>query len=70
MAETISTTDLFTSAEVEKAANLWRVHTAENFHRTARAEIVIPAMARINEVSKQENDPDFLTYVLMYLVNR
>jgi hypothetical protein len=56
---------LFTEQELAKAAALWaKTRMSPLFHSRVRDEVVIPAMPRINKVTGQENDADYMAYML------
>lgn len=59
--------EIFTVEEIKKALAIWSTDRT-NFHRRALAEIVEPAMDRINETTGQENDARYLAYALQFVV--
>jgi hypothetical protein len=59
---------LFTAAELNKAIELYEQcrKTGERFNKRCAAEIVEPALARINKTTGQENDASYLAYGIEY----
>ena len=57
--------DLFNEHELERTVELWR-GDRDVFRSRVQAEVIEPAMPRINAETGQENDPAFLAYVLEY----
>jgi hypothetical protein len=63
--------DFLTHPEVRKARRIFDaqgIEAASKAHARCRDEIIIPALARINKTLGQENDPDYLAYLVEYLV--
>lgn len=60
--KTIDVHDLFTDAEIEQARNI--IGDGVDISTRLRAEIIAPALARINADTKQENSATNLAYVL------
>lgn len=63
----ISIGDLFTEKEIKDALKIWRTDR-EQFHHRVMAEIVRPAMPRINQTTRQENLEAYIAYVLEYTI--
>lgn len=59
--------DLFTSGDIDRALGIW--NEEEHPHARLRDEVVLPAMERINRVTGQENDPDYMAYMLEHVFN-
>jgi hypothetical protein len=56
---------LFSDDALNQAIRIWR-DDRDNFHNRVLKEVVEPAMANINKVTGQENDPRFIAYALEY----
>lgn len=70
MTRTMAINDLFTEEELRKAAELHEECGGTGFHGRALAEIVNPAMERIDRVTGQRNDPSYMAYALEYAVSQ
>jgi hypothetical protein len=55
--------ELFNELEIARATRIWNTDRA-HFHARCRDEVVVPAMPRINKVTGQENDADYMAYML------
>ena len=55
--------ELFTEEELQKAFRLSDVNKIE-------AQIVKPAIARINQITGQENDSKYWAYCLVYMIQK
>lgn len=60
--KTVKLGDLFTEEELHEAEAIG------SDHARLRDEIVAPAIERINGVTGQENDADYLAYALEYAI--
>ena len=58
--------ELFTDRELRAAAKLYAQCQPGEFNRRVVAEIVGPAMPRINKATGQENDARYFGYALEY----
>lgn len=57
--------DLFTAAQLAAAVQIIRSGLpSEQVHRRLVNGVVMGAMPRLNKVTDQENDPDYMAYVL------
>lgn len=66
--KTVRLGELFTAAEIAQAHNIF-TNDPTNFHKRVLDAIVTPNMERINKATGQENNPDYLAYVLEYAMN-
>jgi hypothetical protein len=66
MPKTFAIGQILTPAEYKKAADLYRKCAVGSFNRACADEIIKPALARINRVTGQENDPSYLAYAVEY----
>ena len=64
MTETFSALEIFTEAELTKAAA--RLKARREFHAWAIESIIEPALPRINRATGQENDAGYLAYALEF----
>ena len=62
MGKTISLYDFLTKEEIVRATRMNR--------QSVRDEIIVPHMSRINEKLGQTNDPDYLSFVVEYVMIR
>lgn len=65
---TINLAAILTPREQERALVIYGSHDLP--HRLLKTEIILPAMDRINAATGQENDPDYMAYLLEYLLSR
>jgi hypothetical protein len=42
----------------------------KDFHRWCLETVVQPNMEYINTITEQENDPEYITYLLEYFINK
>lgn len=56
--------DLFTDAEVAKALGIYNQAPFGTFARRCAADVVTPALDRINKKTGQENDALYLAYMI------
>ena len=70
MAKSISIGQLFTASELDAAAKLYDECRPGEFNKRVVAQIVEPALPRINEVTGQENDARYWGYALEYALSR
>jgi len=64
----VTLTSFLTDAQIENALRLWhRPHMARLFHSDCRREIIEPNLAEINRKLGQENDPEYLAYVIEFV---
>lgn len=67
MTKTISVTDFLTAEEIDRAIRLYSETLGKNtFATRCAAEIIEPALPRINEKLGQENDAKYLAYAVEY----
>jgi hypothetical protein len=66
MVKTFAIGEIFTDRELKKAKRLWLQSRNQIgvFHNRCVAEIVTPALSRINTTTEQQNDPRYLAYLL------
>lgn len=69
MSKNITVGDFLTNEEIEKVQTIWR-DDRNGFHKRVLEEIIQPNMDRINRDLGQENNPDFLAYLLEYVMGR
>ena len=55
-------TDIFSATDIRKMKKLSR--------KEIRDQFVIPSMKKINDKTGQENDPDYISYAIEYILNR
>jgi hypothetical protein len=61
--------DLFTEEEIDKATEIMATgRDAIGKHQRLKEEVVQPVMPRIAAATNQENDPDYLAYLLEWVV--
>jgi len=69
-----SLADLFSREEITAVEKLWVTCNGEGqyrqFHMACKVEIVEPAMERINKITGQENDPDYIAYCIEFALTR
>jgi len=63
----ISIGELFTDAEIRRAVDIFEADDGK-FHERLLHEIVEPVMPRIAETTGQENNANYMAYVLEYAV--
>jgi hypothetical protein len=68
MAKRITIGDFLTDGEITRAMQLYKSDRA-NFHTVVLEQIIRPNMARINQALGQENDPDYLAYMVEWVFN-
>jgi hypothetical protein len=68
MTKTSTIGDVFTKAEIKKAQKLFAKCKPGEFNKRVVAEIVEPAMPRINKATGQENDARYFGYLLEHLL--
>lgn len=57
--------EIFSTEELNRVAEMWKSSASKYyFHNEVRDKIVKPALAHINEVLGQPNDPDYIAYML------
>jgi hypothetical protein len=61
--KTITLTDFLTEKQIRRAIEL-------KDRKKVRDELIIPNMTRINEKLGQENDPDYLSFAIEYVLTR
>lgn len=68
--KTLPIGQLFSDDELARGRRIYFQHKGEPSFEVMKAalrdQIVIPAMPRINQVTGQENDPDYMAYALIY----
>jgi hypothetical protein len=69
MNKKITLADFLTDEEINRAVHLYTTDKA-NFHKNCLKEIIQPRMARINRKLGQENDPDYLAYVVEFVIGQ
>ena len=62
--------DIFTEAEIEQAKEIYLASPPGTFRKAVVAEIVRPAMPRIDKALGQKNDPDYMGYVLEFALGQ
>ena len=67
--QTMPLGELFTKQEIKRAVTLFST-SPKSFHRDCTEQIVRPALERINRVTGQNNDENYLAYVLEYAVQK
>ena len=60
--------ELFTEREINAAVKLYNECKPGEFNKRVVEKIVEPAMARINKVTGQENDPRYFGYLLEFVI--
>jgi hypothetical protein len=68
MTKTSTIGDVFTKTEIKKAQKLFAKCKPGEFNKRVVAEIVEPAMPRINKATGQENDARYFGYLLEHLL--
>lgn len=69
MPKHISIADFLTQEETEKAVHIF-ASDRQNFHARCRDEIIKPVMARIDKSLGQQNDADYLSYAVEYVLGQ
>lgn len=64
----IGINDILTEPEIKQVRQLMRSEPLAELHRAIRAAVIDPNMERINTALGQENDPDYLAYMVEYLL--
>lgn len=67
--KSVTLRDFLTSDEVDQAVKLYTYHRPA-FHNRCRDEIIKPVIERINADLGQENNPDYLTYAVEYVLSQ
>ncbi len=57
-------TDFLTEAQIQQCERLYPDRKA------IRDQVIVPNMADINRKLEQENDPDYMAYLVMYVIGR
>ncbi len=70
MTKQITLADIFTASELDRAKELFLETPVGSFNKMVVAEIVEPAMERINRALGQENDPRYMGYMLEHALNQ
>ena len=65
----VDISDLFSEAELGNATYIYQ-HNFFGVHKMLRDEVVVPAMAHINDVTGRENNPNHITYMLIYTIHK
>lgn len=66
MTKTVAIGSILTKEEVLQAAQLYEQVARSEFAERCAAEIIRPAIERINKVTGQENDAKYLAYCVEY----
>jgi len=71
---TIMLASIFSREEIDELEKLWIHCNARGeylqFHARCKAQIVEPAMERINKITGQENDASYIAYALEFALTR
>jgi hypothetical protein len=59
--------DFLTQQQIDHALQLYSANQGKERHRVIRDSVIAPAMEEINRKLGQENDPDYLTYMVEYV---
>jgi len=68
MVKTLPLGQILTTKEMKEALKLYENCETHQFAERCAAEIIGPAILRINETSGQENDPKYLAYCIQYAI--
>lgn len=68
MVKTATIDQFLTVAQINEAIDIWKEHRNERqtFHELILEKVVRPNMAQINKRLGQENDPDYIAYMLEF----
>lgn len=66
MTKRITLGEIFTADELKRAEKLYKECNGIVFNKRCTAEIVAPVLARINQVTGQENDANYWAYGIEY----
>jgi len=69
-AKTLPVGQILTQKEMKEAIRLYKKCETHQFAERCAAEIIRPAIERINKVTGQENDPKYLAYCVEYSLLR
>ena len=70
MTKTMTLPDIFTPEELVKLEELYDTVPDHEFAKKAAAEIVTPALPRINKALGQDNDALYLAYAASHVFNQ
>jgi hypothetical protein len=59
--------DFLTQRQIDHALQLYSGNQGTERHKAIRDQVIAPAMEEINRKLGQENDPDYLTYMVEYV---
>jgi hypothetical protein len=69
MTKHITLTDFLTEDEIKQAERLWKQDKIQ-FRRRYKTQVIIPNMERINKQLGQDNDTDYLSLIVEYMMQR
>jgi len=70
MVKTITVGEILNPKEMKEALKLYKIAERHKFAERCAAEIIRPAIKRINKNTGQENDPMYLAYCVEFSIRK